>query len=74
MKWNFFLSNINSILPGHEMSVSVEVGHGVLADVYGEGPHDVGEADRTDDENGQTNQVKKGEITQIHSLNLDSLP
>ena len=33
------------IIPGHEVRVRVEIGHGVLADVDGERPHDVGEAE-----------------------------
>ena len=37
------------IIPGHEMRMRVEIGHGVLADVDGERPHDVGEAKSSDD-------------------------
>ena len=33
------------MVPGHEVRVRVEIGHGVLADVDGEGPHDVGETE-----------------------------
>ena len=36
----------------------VEVGHGVLADVHGEGPHDVGEAGRKSDGKIEISRIK----------------